>query len=49
MCANRIWRGTGFEIFLLPGRVRARPAPVNANCWAAVRSFDAEAVAILLT
>jgi hypothetical protein len=27
-------RARGFEIFLLPSRIHARPPKVNANCWA---------------
>ena len=37
---NRIWRGIGFEIFLLPSRVHARPAEVNANGWVALSKHN---------
>ena len=35
MCTGHIWRGIGFEIFLLPSRVHARPPEVNAKCGVA--------------
>lgn len=40
MCTGLIWRGIGFEVFMLPSRVHACRPEVNAKCWADKQKFQ---------